>query len=276
MANEQPLDPTPFRSGTEDDRAAFDRLVEPNLGRLRAIVRRMVGHPEDTDDLVQDTLLRAWNARSTFRGDAGFGTWLCAIGTRAAIDHLRTLKRWRPRAQVAYANACVEREELGMEVGAALWSPDFAYDAREHISFCFTCVGRSLPPQEQAALLLADVFDMKGREAAKLLGVSESVFRHSLASARRQMTSTYEDLCVLVSKSGVCYQCKGLRDGAPEAARGAEPPMLPTLAQRLEVVRTTEVDAGVSQRLHDLFWRRISEIEEVADSSEIPDMDCPT
>ncbi len=257
------------------DRDAFDQLIGRHLQSLRAVVRRMVGHRDDTDDLVQESLLRAWNARRTFRGDSRFATWLCAIGTRAAIDHLRNRKRWRPAAQVAYAHACVEREELGLEVGSTLAAPDFAYEVREHIAFCFTCVGRSLAPEEQAALLLTEVLDLKGREAANALEMSESVFRHTLATARRNMTTTYEGLCALVNKKGVCYQCKGLREGAHRAGRGEEPPPLPTFEDRLAVVRASNVDSGVSQRLHDVFWHRIEEIEARADGAEISAMECP-
>jgi RNA polymerase sigma-70 factor (ECF subfamily) len=275
MAHERETeDPALLELALGGDRDAFDRLIGQHVQSLRTVVRRMVGHPDDTDDLVQESLLRAWNARGTFRRDSRFGTWLCAIGTRAAIDHLRGRKRWRPAAQVAYAHACVEREELGLEVGSTLAAPDFAYDVREHIAFCFTCVGRSLVPEEQAALLLTEVLDLKGREAANALEMTESVFRHTLATARRNMTSTYDGLCALVNKQGVCYQCSGLRGATHVAGRGTEPPALPTFEERLTVVRASNVDSGVSQRLHDVFWRRIEEIEERADGADIPTMEC--
>lgn len=276
MTGERPDDnPTLVERATGGDPEAFDQLIQAQLPRLRAVVRRLVGHPDDTDDLVQESLLRAWNARDTFRGDARFGTWLCAIGARVAIDHLRRRRRWRPLAQVAYANACLEREDLAIEVGSTLASPDFAYEAREHIAFCFTCVGRSLPPEEQAALLLVEALGLTGREAARALEMSESVLRHTLASARRSMTGTYEGLCALVGKTGVCYQCRALREGTHDAGRGAAVPDLPTFDDRLAVVRTADVDAGVSQRLHDLFWRRIADIEDRADDSEVPTVECP-
>jgi RNA polymerase sigma-70 factor (ECF subfamily) len=187
---------------------------------------------------------------------------------------LRSRKRWRPAAQVAYAHACLERADLGSEVGAVLAAPDFAYEVREHIAFCFTCVGRSLEPEEQAALLLTEVLELKGREGASALEMSESVFRHTLAAARRKMTATYEGLCSLVNKEGVCYQCKGLRDGTPASRRGDEPPTLHNLEDRSDLVRDSNVDSGVSQRLHDLFWRRIEEIEEDAHDAEVPLVDC--
>lgn len=276
MTRETPDDPEVLQQALAGNREAFDQLIRTHLPALRGVIRRMVGHPEDTDDLVQEALLRAWNGRASFRGDARFSTWLCAIGTRAAIDHLRTRKRWRPAAQVAYANACMQDEALGMEVGSTLAAPDFAYEVREHIAFCFTCVGRSLAPEQQAALLLGDVLDYKGREAAAALGMSESVYRHTLASARQEMTTNYDGLCALVNKQGACYQCRGLREGVPTERQGGELPVLSNLEDRITITRAADIDAGVSQRLHDVFWRRIEAIEEDADGAPVPIMECPS
>jgi RNA polymerase sigma-70 factor (ECF subfamily) len=83
------------------EREAFDALLLEHRPKLRGVIRRMVGHPEDTDELVQDSILRAWESIKSYRGDAAFGTWLCAIGLRQAIDHLRTQKQWRTESQIA-------------------------------------------------------------------------------------------------------------------------------------------------------------------------------
>jgi RNA polymerase sigma-70 factor (ECF subfamily) len=255
------------RSG---DRDAFDALVEKELPRLRAVIRRMVGHPEDTEDLVQETVLRALEKLSTFRGDSAFSTWLVAIGVRAVLDHLRARKRWRSDAQVrarAYLHATPERKEELMSLFA---SPEHRFNAREHIAFCFTCVGRSLPPEQQAALILRDVLGHSNGEAARLVGISESVLRHRLAAARRSMEAAFDGLCGLVSKQGVCYQCAELREVAQEGRRGPELPALggpdatrdQAFAARLEIVRSAEIDAGATQPFHDLEWRAIERIEQ--------------
>lgn len=256
------------------DRAAFDGLAQTNLRRLRGVVRKMIGHPEDTDEVVQESLLRAWEAVGRFRGDAGFGTWLCAIGVRCAIDHLRRQKRWRKEAQVVYGNECYTTEALYAEVGNALTAPDHVFEAHEHIAYCFTCVARSLLPEQHAALVLREVMGLSNREAAEALGVSESVLRHHLSDARATMQKNFEGLCTLVNKQGICYQCKGLRDGTPEAQRGPEIPDVADLDRRFAVVREADTDAGLSQAMHDLFWRRIKEIEEQGIGSPVPLSNC--
>lgn len=247
------------------DRDGFDALVRPALPSLEAFVRRMIGHPEDTRDLVQDTLLRAYESIDGFRGEASFKTWLFAIATRRCIDHLRARRRWSWDAQEGV------RQQLYGELGAdgvraeLLGGDAYRFDAREHIAFCFTCVGRSLDAEEQAALVLSEVFELGDREAARALGLSESTYRHRLAAARAAMHERFAGLCGLVAKSGVCYQCKGLRMQAAAVERGPELPALGDEATgaddkrrvRLQVVREGDVHRGVMQPFHDRLWRAL-------------------
>ena len=256
------------------DRAAFDRMASAALPKVRGVVRRMVGHPEDSEDVVQEALAKAWAAFDTFRGEAAFSTWLTAIASRAAVDHLRKAKRWRTEAQIAYANVAAVDERLGGEIVAVFADPDFSFEVREHVAYCFACVGRSLPGDEQAALVLADVVDMGAREAAQVLGVSESVFRHRLSAARQAMRDNFENLCALVSKTGMCHQCKGLRQSAAEARRGGPIPDVADYAERLAVVRQARFAGGKSEALHDIFWRRTKEIEEEGRGSNEPETNC--
>jgi RNA polymerase sigma-70 factor (ECF subfamily) len=257
------------------DRRAFDQLAQRALPKLRGTIRRMVGHPQQTDDLVQDALAKAWSSIRAFDGRSAFSTWLCRIGTNVTIDFLRAEKRWREHAQVAYANECNATPDLAMEVGGVLMSPSFRYDVKEHVAFCFTCVGRSLDPELQAALVLREVQDLSNQEAAKSLGLSESVFRHRLSEARTTMERSFEGLCALVNKKGVCYQCSGLRDAIPDASRQGEPaPESLSFEHRLKVVRECDIDAGRSQELHDLFWRRMTDQEREGRGHVQPSAEC--
>ena len=151
-------------------------------------------------------------------------------------------------------------------------NPEFAYEVREHISYCFTCVGRSLPPDELAALVLRDVIDMSARDASTALNVSDSVLRHRLAAARKSMQDRYDGLCSLVSKTGVCYQCKGLQMIAPEDRKGGPVPDLDDFEARCAVVRGS--DSVSMEDLHNVFWRRTKEIEEAGIGSIEVESDC--
>jgi len=73
----------------------FNERVEDCLPKLRNLVRKQIGHPEQTDDIVQEALTKGWQNRDSFKGESAFCTWLCSIAVRAAIDMLREQQQWR-------------------------------------------------------------------------------------------------------------------------------------------------------------------------------------
>lgn len=261
------------RSG---DRAAFDELVAPQLPMIRGLVRRLIAHPEDTHDVTQEALLLAYRKLGSFRGESKLSTWLGSIATRIALDYLRGRKPWRIEAQEISKHESHQDADKQAEVAAVFESAEYSFDAREHIAFCFTCVARTLKPEQQAAVILREVMSYSNAEAATMLGVTESVLRHQLSDARRLLQSRFDGLCALVSKSGACWQCEGLRDYHPEGKRGPPVPALGNsddpaeqkLVRRLAIVREADVDQGRAQAFHDLVWRRMSSTEERRDFAE--------
>ena len=260
-------------------RDQFDALAAEAMPKLRGVIRRMVGNPDDTNDLVQDSLLRAYEKFSSFRGDSSFSTWLVSIGTRAALNHLRSRKQWRWDAQIHIARQMHGTDDGKTALKDLFSSPQHRFDAREHIAFCFTCVGRSLTPDHNAALVLRDVLGYSNREAAKILGLSESVLRHRLGDARKTMIERFDGLCGIVSKKGVCYQCEGLRNTTAAEHRGPEVPKIGSEDEsseeryrvRLTVLQDRDIDDGQTQMLHDLVWRAMTRHEaNHADSAAAP------
>jgi RNA polymerase sigma-70 factor (ECF subfamily) len=87
------------------------------------------------------------------------------------------------------------------------------------------------------------------------------------------MTGDYEGLCALINKSGVCYQCKGLREGTVAEHRGADLVQIevaPGVAvnpenlfdARLAIVRDADLADGKSRAMHDLFFTSLTRREE--------------
>ncbi|MBI3563070.1 MAG: RNA polymerase sigma factor [Gammaproteobacteria bacterium] len=251
------------------NRSAFEKLVGECAPRIRAVLRRMIGHPDDVADVLQDTLVKAWESLQAFRGEARFATWLQTIAMRQAIDFLRGEKRYRAGALI-YAQQECERTGAAAEVMSIVASPDFTFDVNEHIACCFSCVSRSLPPELQAALVLREVYELTNDEAAKQLGITRSVLRHRVSEARTTMMDRYDRLCALVGKQGVCYQCEALRQGASPQRRGPEPrgvlgaqsaPREEKWQQRMTIVRQAPLGEGVSTRLHDKILRSVDDVE---------------
>jgi RNA polymerase sigma-70 factor (ECF subfamily) len=253
----------------DGDRAAFDALAAPHQARLESFLLRLVANPDDARDLAQETLLQAFRKLRDYRGESSFGTWLFSIGTRLGLTHLRTRKRWPTTTQLEMHERCHEDAEFLGELGQELGRQDFRYEVAEHVAYCFACVGRALDPEESAAVILTEIFELPNAEAARILGMSESVLRHRLAAGRQTMTQAFDGLCALVAKQGACHQCSILRDAAPADRRGPEVPRLGDVdaqheapdarfARRLEVLRTGDLAHGPTARVHALMMRYIA------------------
>lgn len=257
----------------EGDRAAFNSLVETWRLPLFGYIYRMVALRQAAEDLVQDVLVRVLEGIREYRGEARFKSWLFGIATHVCLDHLRRRKRWRVDAQLVGEKEADEDPQKIAGLRELMRQPTFQYEIREHIAFCFSCIARTLPPEEQAALILREVLGFTGEEAAQILGVSEPVFRHRLGAARAKMIEDYEGLCALINKTGMCHQCRGLREITPEGHRGADFVQIEVAPgvsvnpeslfdARLEIVRGAELENGRTRAMHDVFYSSISAREE--------------
>src|SRR5580693_10154436 len=206
----------------QGDRDAFGSLVEPWRKPLFGYIYRMVTLRQDAEDLLQDVFIRVLENIREYRGEARFKSWVFGIATHVCLDHLRKRKRWRVEAQSLGEQETTADPERIEQIVGLVHHPEFRYEIREHIAFCFSCISRTLPPEEQAAVMLKEVLGFTSEEAAKILSVSEPVFRHRLAAARAKMTEDYDGLCALINKSGICHQCRGLREVAGDGYRGAD------------------------------------------------------
>jgi RNA polymerase sigma-70 factor (ECF subfamily) len=257
----------------QGDRAAFGSLVEPWRKPLFGYIYRMVALRQDAEDLQQDVFVRVLENIREYRGDARFKSWLFGIATHACLDHLRQRKRWRVEAQRIGEQETTEHPEQLAGLRELMSEPGFVYEIREHIAFCFSCIARSLSPEEQAAVMLKEVLEFTAEEAAAILRVSEPVFRHRLSDARTKMTSAFDGLCALINKTGVCYQCAGLREIAGEKNRGAnlvQIEVAPGVAvnpeslfeARAAIVRNSDLEYGTTRAMHDMFFQNLAWREE--------------
>jgi RNA polymerase sigma-70 factor, ECF subfamily len=179
------------------DRLAFEAVIAPHRRALRAHAYRMLGSPEDADDVVQDALLRAWQAFAGFAGRATVKTWLYRIVTHCAIDHARSRpRRWRADdVDGPGATATAIRGDAPMtdaewllpypDAAAGEVGPGARYDLAQSLSLAFCAALQAMPPRQRAVLLLRDVVGMSAAETAETLEDSVSAVNALLDRARR-------------------------------------------------------------------------------------------
>ncbi|HEX6673763.1 MAG TPA: sigma-70 family RNA polymerase sigma factor [Actinomycetes bacterium] len=180
------------------DESAFAALVERHRGELRVHCYRMLGSLDESEDLVQETFLRAWKNLGGFEGRSTLRAWLYRIGTNACLDALdgrarRVLPQHvaapsdpsvalPPRTDVAWLQPFPDR--LWEPVAPSEAQPDVAVVARETIELAFLAAIQHLPPKQRAVLILRDVLGWPAKQTAALLDGSVASVNSALQRAR--------------------------------------------------------------------------------------------
>ena len=178
-----------------EDEAAFAGVLERHRRELHVHCYRMLGSFEEAEDLVQETFLRAWRSRDSFRGGPGFRAWLYRIATNASLDAIRRSSRrvdsLSSFAEVPWLQPYPDR--LLDEVAPTDAEPDAVVVARETIELTFLAVIQLLPPQQRAVLILRDVLDWSAAEAAALLDTTVAAANSALQRARATLRGRLQE-----------------------------------------------------------------------------------
>jgi RNA polymerase sigma-70 factor, ECF subfamily len=180
------------------DESAFTVLAERYRRELQVHCYRMLGSFEEAEDMVQETLLRAWRRCGTFEGRSTFRAWLYRIATNACLDTLasssrRVLPREAGPAAGAGPVAAAPPEipwlqpypdQLLDEIASPEAGPDAAAVTRETIELGFLTAIQHLPPRQRAVLILRDVLAWSAAETAALLDTSVAGVNSALQRAR--------------------------------------------------------------------------------------------
>jgi RNA polymerase sigma-70 factor (ECF subfamily) len=173
---------------------AFAARAERHRRELHVHCYRMLGSFDEAEDLVQDTLLRAWRRRDSLRDDAGLRAWLYKIATNACLDAIKASKRRAPRtdsfAEVPWLQPYPDR--LLDEVAPPEEEPGAVLIARETIELTYLAVLQLLPPRQRAALILRDVLEWSAGETAEALEMSVAAANSALQRARATLQERRE------------------------------------------------------------------------------------
>ncbi len=184
--------------------AAFLRLVAPHESALRLHCYRMLGSSHDSDDVLQETLVRAWRAKESLASASAARSWLYRIATNACLDELKSRKQrplpsdvapaaedpsaapLTPSPEVTWLEPCPDAWLAGVSR-----DPGGAYELKESVALAFVAALQCLSAPQRGVLLLRDVLGMPAEETAAALGTSVSSVDSALHRARMALRERF-------------------------------------------------------------------------------------
>ena len=182
------------------DEAAFGELITPYRRELQVHCYRMLGSLQDAEDVLQETLLAAWQDLPRFEQRSTLRTWLYQIATHRCLNAVRSARR-RPQADWPPPGMTPPEPS---RLGEILWlepypdafleglpdsarGPEARYEAWEAMSLAFITAVQLLSPRQRAVLVLRDVLGFPARDVARMLESTEESVTSALKRARATM-----------------------------------------------------------------------------------------
>jgi RNA polymerase sigma-70 factor (TIGR02960 family) len=175
------------------DGEAFGELVDRYRRELQVHCYRILGSAADAEDVLQETLLAAWQSFDKFEERASVRTWLYRIATNRSLNTLRSASRrppaeptlvWTDAPEPARATEVPWLEPYPDVLLDPAAGPEATYERNESVSLAFIAALQLLPPNQRTALVLRDVLGFSSTEAAEILETTTASITGALQRAR--------------------------------------------------------------------------------------------
>ena len=185
MTTESPNDDTQLTARLRDAstcREAFKEVISRYTEPLYRQIRRLVQSHDDTNDILQNTFLKAWTSLDGFRGDARLSTWLYKIAFNESLTHLsRERKRGgmsldSPEASILNsieADENIDGDKLALELRKAV---------------------AQLPEKQRIIFNMKYYDDMKYEQISEILGTSVGALKSSYHLAVKKIEQYFNNL----------------------------------------------------------------------------------
>ena len=185
------------------DKDALEEIIRNIQDNIYSLAIRMLFVPADAEDATQEILVKVITNLGTFKGESRFETWVYRI----ASNHLLTTQKCRAERWKLTFETCEQMIEIANrdeEIHPFIEAEQKVIVEETKLScvhFMLLCLKREL----RLAVILGLVFDVKGAEGAKIMGITPAAYRQRLSRGRQRVMDFLVKRCGLVDATNTCH-----------------------------------------------------------------------
>jgi RNA polymerase sigma-70 factor (ECF subfamily) len=181
------------RARTGDD-AAFNQVVLAYRKRILGTIARLIGRPEDVEDVGQEVFLRLYYSLDQLRTPEVFEPWLYRLTVNASYDYLRKQRR-RNEARMSD----LSEQQVLLADAAAGGKVSIEQERQKNVKELVEALLGAIPEHDRILLTLKEVEGLSLKELEKIYSVNENALKVRLFRARQRVLNAYQ---AVQSKSG--------------------------------------------------------------------------
>lgn len=170
----------------DGDDAAFNQIVQAYRRKILGTISRLIGRPEDVEDVGQEVFLRLYYSLDQLRSPEVFEPWLYRLTVNAAYDYMRKQKR---RMESRMADLSEQHVELAdaVESGRRTWDEQQKAGLREFVQTLLSNVSE----EDRILLTLKEVEGLSLKELEQVYSVKENALKVRLFRARQRVLKAF-------------------------------------------------------------------------------------
>ena len=170
----------------QGDGAAFNQLVLAYRKRILGTIGRLIGHPEDVEDVGQEVFLRLYFSLDQLRSAEVFEPWLYRLTANAAYDYLRKRRR-----RMESRMADLSEQQVTVADAVASSKVDHEEGQRKAIRETVDSLLDGVSQEDRVLLMLKEVEGLSLKELGKIYHVNENALKVRLFRARQRVLKSF-------------------------------------------------------------------------------------
>ena len=179
-----------IRQAKAGDVKSFEQLIAGHQKRIFNIAYRVLGNPEDANDVTQEALVKAYCGIKKFKGKSSFSTWLFTIVNNACIDFIRKNRK----IDMIYLDREYETGDgtYKVQLGDDENTPEELFEKKEAQRLVHESIGE-LSYDHRKIIILRDIEHFSYKEIAQILGCPEGTVKSRISRAREGLKTIIKE-----------------------------------------------------------------------------------